>query len=121
MKEIPRATFEQADATNYAEQLATKKQSVQHLFKDIPIPQLEVHESAFEHHRMRQVPSSSTLGKSHLCTTGSHQQYSSAKFDASIARTFQDIVVTLSNLSLPDLCDDGIVAQNRIQGLAKRR
>ena len=55
MRQIRGAAFEPADAASYAEQLAAKKRSVEELFKDIAIPQIEVHESEYEHHRMRQV------------------------------------------------------------------
>lgn len=52
-REIPRAEFEKATPSSYAQQLSDKKAVVEQLFSDLSIPDIEVHESEIEHHRMR--------------------------------------------------------------------
>jgi hypothetical protein len=48
-----RAVFPEATEERYAEQLAAKRERVDTLFKDMSIPDIEVHRSKSEHYRLR--------------------------------------------------------------------
>jgi len=48
-----RAVFPEATEESYAEQLAAKRGRVDTLFKDMSIPDIEVHRSKSEHYRLR--------------------------------------------------------------------
>lgn len=52
-QEVPRAVFPEATEERYAEQLAGKRERVDTLFKDMSIPDIEVHRSKSEHYRLR--------------------------------------------------------------------